>query len=102
MGAANNQVSNGAVQGWRWGESRPNAPAETSPPLMTFTDICSADAVVYGIEDETLRAASSATAYPAIGADTATAPWMVALVIAVPLLVGAGWWLLQRRKVVQP
>jgi hypothetical protein len=91
MGAANNQVSDGDVQGWRWGESRPNAPAETSPPPMTFADICSADTLVYGIEVVT------STPTP-----TTTTPWMVALVIAVPLLVGAGWWLLQQRKVVQP
>jgi hypothetical protein len=58
---------------------------------MTFADICSADTLVYGIEVVT------STPTP-----TTTTPWMVALVIAVPLLVGAGWWLLQQRKVVQP
>jgi hypothetical protein len=93
MGASSNQVSDGAVQGWRWGESKPNAPAEIAPPLMTFADICAADAVVYGIED-----AIPAASRTGIGAE----PWLVALVVAVPLLLGAGWWLLQRRRVVQP
>ena len=27
---------------------------------------------------------------------------LVALVVAIPLLLGGAWWLLQRRKVVQP
>lgn len=96
MGAANNQVGDGAVQGWRWGESKPNAPAEIAPPPVTFADICSADAVVYGIDEPAVDAENTTTT-----SDAATAPWMVALVAGVPLLLGAGWLLWQQRRTVQ-
>lgn len=99
-GAATLQVHDGDVQGWVWGASKPNAPAESAPPALTFADICNSDAVVYGISDGT----SNSTDAPAVatqGNVNVTQPVMVILVIALPLLLGGAWWLLQRRKVVQ-
>lgn len=93
LGAANTRVNDGDVQGWVWGESKPNSSAELSPPALDFADICTAGAVVYGVGEVT----SAATPNENIGE-----PWMVALVVGAPLLLGAGWWLLQRRRVVQP
>jgi hypothetical protein len=93
LGAANTRVSDGAVQGWVWGESKPNSAAELSPPALAFTDICNSDAAVYGVSE----AISTSTPAESMGD-----PWMVALVVGAPLVLGAGWWLLQRRRVVQP
>jgi hypothetical protein len=91
-GPATVQVRDGDVQGWVWGESRPNAAAESAPPELTFADICAADAVLYGADGT----------FSATPAANTTQGWLVALVVGAPLLAGAGWWLLQRRKVVQP
>ena len=92
MGAAALPVGDGDVQGWVWGESRPNSPAESAPPALAFGDICTTDAVVYGIEPTTFTQTSIGIEQPAL----------VALVVALPLLLGGAWWLLQRRKQVQP
>lgn len=93
MGAANTQVVDGEMQGWVWGESQPNAPAELTPPALAFADVCSVDAPVYGLDEmPTVTQAG----------DGINQAWMVALVVALPLLLGAGWWLAQRRKGVQP
>jgi hypothetical protein len=93
VGAATVQVHNGDLQGWVWGESNPNTAAKNGPPDLAFADICSSDAVVYGLEPAKSTAAS--TTAPA----NASQPWMVVLVVAVPLLLGGAWWLWQRRKV---
>lgn len=92
-GAATLQVRHGDVQGWVWGESKPNSPSENAPPPLAFGDICHADATIYGIA-EMPTVAQTGYALTQMG--------LVALVIAIPLLVGGAWWLLQRRKVVQP
>lgn len=92
-GPATIQVQHGDVQGWVWGESKPNSPAENAPPDLAFGDICAAGAEVYGLDQET-----SSVSQLGIGVE----PWAVALVIAVPLLFGGAWWLLQRRRAVQP
>jgi LPXTG-motif cell wall-anchored protein len=92
-GATSGQVHNGDMQAWVWGESKPNAPAANAPPPLTFADICTADATLFGI-DETPAAAPVNTGM--------TQPWLVALVIGVPLLLGGGLWLFQRRRKVQP
>lgn len=91
-GAASVQVRDGDVQGWVWGESRANAAAENAPPALAFTDICNSDAVIYGIAE---------TVPPATKAPT-TQPWMVALVVGAPLLLGGAWLFWQRRRGVQP
>jgi hypothetical protein len=92
-GAATLQVHEGDVQGWVWGESKPNSPAENTPPALTFAQICHADAAIYGLEP---MPTVSQTGY------ALTQSGLVALVVAVPLLLGGAWWLLQRRRVVQP
>jgi hypothetical protein len=92
-GAATLQVQNGDVQGWVWGASKPNALVEGAPPALTFADICHADATIYGIEE---MPTVSQTGY------ALTQSGLVALVVAIPLLLGGAWWLLQRRKAVQP
>jgi hypothetical protein len=38
FGASSYQVSNGAVEGWAWGEGDPNGGVQ--PPVMTFEQIC--------------------------------------------------------------
>jgi hypothetical protein len=95
IGAGNTLVGDGDVEGWVWGESRPNAPGEIAPPPLAFADICTADAVIYGVGEVSTAepGVSSATSY-AINAPL----WMVALIVGVPLLLGAGWWLSQARK----
>jgi hypothetical protein len=80
---------NGDVQGWVWGDSRPNAAAENEPPDLTFEQICTAEAVVYGINEAAPTAET--TANQAQG-------WMITLVVALPLLAGGAWWLLQQRR----
>ncbi len=95
MGAANTLVGDGDLEGWVWGESRPNTPSESAPPVLAFTDICTADAVIYGVgEVSAAEPGVSSTTNYAINAPV----WMVALIVGVPLLLGAGWWLLQARK----
>jgi hypothetical protein len=93
IGASNSSVGNGAVDGWVWGDSRPNGPSENPPPQLTFADICSADATIYGV--------ASRTSY-GFSPDTMSQSWVVALVVAIPLLLGGGWWLLRQRRRVQP
>ena len=92
-GAATLQVRDGDVQGWVWGDSSPSAVAENEPPALAFADICSAEAVVYGLEPDRATGVMSQTGY---GIDQA---WAAALVVAIPLLLGGAWWLWQRRKV---
>jgi hypothetical protein len=96
-GSSTVQVKDGDVQGWVWGESSPNAAIKYTPPDLAFADICSADAVVYGIENG--LDAPESTAQPNA---PETPLWMVALVVAVPVVAGGAWVLLQRRKVTQP
>jgi hypothetical protein len=93
-GPANVQVHAGDVQGWVWGESKPNSSAESVPPSLAFGDICSSDAVIYGIEGSGVNAPNPGAAM--------TQPWMVALVVGAPLLLAGAWWLWQRRGMVQP
>jgi hypothetical protein len=93
-GAATVAVQDGDVQGWVWGESKPNAAAQNGPPALSFDDICSANAPIYGLAEE-------ATTVSQVGVGIEQ-PWLVAFVIAVPLLLGGAWWLWQRRKEVQP
>lgn len=88
-GSAVTQVNDGDIQAWVWGESKTNAASENEPPALAFTDICTADATIYGIEP-----ASDSTTDGLLGQS-----WMVAMVVAVPLLLAAAWWLQQRRKV---
>lgn len=92
-GPATVQVRDGDVQGWVWGESKPNAPAESAPPVLTIGDICKVGAEIFGVEGATAEPSSSAEVMR----------WgMLALVIATPLIIIGVWWLLQRRKAVQP
>jgi hypothetical protein len=91
LGAANLQVAAGDVQGWVWGASQPNAPAENAPPPLLFTDICHASATLYG-----------ATAPLAAASSGNTSLWIVALVAGAPLLVGGAWWLRRQRNQTQP
>lgn len=92
QGAASLQVQDGDVQGWVWGASKPNAPAESAPPTLTFTDICRDDAMVYGL------AAPEVATMTNVGISQ---PLTVALVVALPLILGGAWWLAQRRKAAQ-
>ena len=89
-GAATLQVHDGDIQGWVWGESKPNASAENAPPPVAFTDICNSDAVIYGINEAASAANSAST-------DTSQL-WTVGIVIALPLLLGGVWWLWQQRR----
>ena len=93
IGASNSRVDDGAVDGWVWGDSRPNNPSENLPPQLTFADICSAAATIYGV--------ASRTSY-GFSPPTMSQPWVVVLVVAIPLLLGGGWWLLRQRRRVQP
>ncbi len=93
-GAATVQVHDGDVQGWVWGDSKPNASAENQPPALLFTAICNSDAVIYGIEQ------ASSVATSDVSADR-SAPWSVALVMGAPLILGGAWWLWQRQRGVQ-
>jgi hypothetical protein len=92
-GAATVQVHNGDVQGWVWGASKSNAPAENAPPALTFADICSPNAPIHGLVTEPTASQTGVAI---------TQGGLVALVVAVPLLLGGAWWLWQRRKAVQP
>ena len=93
IGASKSRVDNGAVDGWDWGDSRPNNPSENLPPQLTFADICSAGATIYGV--------ASRTSY-GFSPSTMSQPWLMVLVVAIPLLLGGGWWLLRQRRRVQP
>ena len=91
-GPATVQVRDGDVQGWVWGESKLNAPAESAPPALTIGDICKEGAELFGIVGAAAERSSSAE----------TMRWgMLALVMVTPLVIIGVWWLLQRRKVVQ-
>jgi hypothetical protein len=90
-GAATVQVHDGDVQGWVWGESKPNASAESAPPPLAFTDICNTDAVIYGIDEAAASVTASTNA-------ASSQLWMIAVVIALPLLLGGVWWLRQQRQ----
>jgi hypothetical protein len=82
---------------------------ESAPPPLAFTDICTADAVVYGLGEE----APADSALAESGAESSEEPgtssvtsyglntplWMVALVVGVPLLLVAGWLLQTRKRV---
>lgn len=102
-GAATVQVDNGDVQGWVWGDSKPNAEAKSTPPKLTFADICTGDAVVYGM--------AATTAVTTVDGETDSISQVgfgisqvgvAAIVVGAPLLVGGAWWLWQRRKGIQP
>jgi hypothetical protein len=92
-GAATVQVRDRDVQGWVWGESRTNSAAENAPPNLAFSDICTTDAELYGRSED---GAAHMTGY---GIEQ---QWLAAFVVGVPLLAGGVWWLIQRRKAVQP
>lgn len=99
IGAGNIQVHDGDVQGWVWGDSKPNASAQNAPPPLTFAAICSATAPIFG------AAVQQATATKVVETSSAasgmTQPWLVAGVVVVPFLLAGVWWLWQRRRAVQ-
>jgi hypothetical protein len=93
-GAATVQVRDGDVQGWVWGDSNPNAASENAPPTLAFTDICNTDAVIYGIapaHNTGVAATTGVALQPTVG---------IALVVALPLLLGGAWWLWRGRNAV--
>ena len=98
-GAATVQVDNGDVQGWVWGDSKPNAEADSTPPMMAFADICTSEAVVYGMAAATAEDETGTVSQVGIGLNQVG---MAAIVVGAPLLLGGAWWVWQRRKGVQP
>lgn len=86
-GAGGTQVEAGMVEGWVWSEGIVGREADMQPPPFTFAEICTADAVVYGLED---------VAYA--NSMALTTPLMVGLVLGVPLLAIAIWWFLVRKR----
>lgn len=113
-GATTMRASDGDVQGWVWGDTRPNVLAESTPPNTTFAEICSAEAVVYGIVVSDTEASDNesdiSTPIEVPDGDSAervgeasqigvgiSQPWLVALVVVIPLLLG-GLLLLRRQR----
>jgi hypothetical protein len=97
-GAGNVQVHDGDVQGWVWGDSKPNASAQNAPSSsLTFAAICSPNAPIFGVAITQTLPTQSAEA----SAASTTQPWLVAGVVAIPFLLAGAWWLWQRRRAVQ-
>lgn len=115
-GATTMRVSDGDVQGWVWGDTRPDILAENAPPVTTFAEICRADAVVYGIEEAISTPTSSldeatldeATVNEATSAEPVgevsqigvgiSQLWLMALVVLIPLLFGGVLLVRRQRK----
>jgi hypothetical protein len=83
LGAAATEVSAGAVEGWSWGPG--SVSSAISPPVVTFEDVCSAEAV-----DVQPQAA------PVPPGDLDWRPY--ALFAGLALLLGAGLLWLQRGR----
>jgi hypothetical protein len=96
-GAGNVQAHDGDVQGWVWGDSKPNAAAKNMPPPLTFAAICSPNAPIFGVAvkqplpTKVAESSSSATGM--------AQPWLVAGVVAIPFLLAGAWWQWRRRAV---
>lgn len=93
VGAANYSVTDGAVEGWSWGQG--NFSSGTEPPLLRFADICSAQSVpaapMVGQAD-----ATSASRGPADG----PALWRryAGFLLFAAALAGGWVWLFARRR----
>jgi hypothetical protein len=85
IGAGSTAISDGMVEGWVWGESKPNQAATVAPPDLTFAQVCSGEVV--GGEP----AASSANVALQL-------PVGLLVVMGAPLVAGAVWWVIRRAK----
>jgi hypothetical protein len=90
IGAGSTAVTDGMVEGWVWGESKPNQAATVAPPALTFADVCSGEPV--GVQPVSSEPAASRTGF------ALELPLGLAVVIGAPLVAGAVWWAIRRGK----
>lgn len=88
LGAGSTTLRDGAVEGWVWTEGRIGQDAERMPPPLTFDDICTADATVYGVASQ-----------PSIGLEGLSWGSVAAgvVVVALPFIVIALLWARRRQ-----
>lgn len=88
LGAGNTTLVDGAVEGWVWTEGRIGQDAEMMPPVLTFDDICHADAPVFGVASQR-----------AFGLGSISVGSLIAgvVVVALPFIVVALLWARRRQ-----
>lgn len=92
LGAGLNEVADGGLEAWVWGEGNMSDAAESKPPALSLAEICAAPPAG---DDTTAEDAAAPSAPDGPPADL---PWSTVLVVGAPLLGVLGWWVAQQRR----
>lgn len=87
LGAGTTVVTDGVLEAWVWGEGERGSAENSRPPELTFAEVCAADAPLVGLAGDTPATQTAVTP-----------PWVLVLVLFVPVAGGLGWWWLNRSR----